>query len=418
MSSSSLNTQQRLIQAALDLFLSQGIQSTTTRQIANLAEVNEVTLFRNFGNKYGLLQAVIETPSLFHGMEETLVQSLNLQGSLPDMLRNYAEVCLQALVQKPDFIRSLIGESDQYSEDLRQALGRKVAELHQSLAQILGQSLGGDHPALSSEKLLYCMNGMLLAYGIASFTSHPPSIWPDQHRFLEDLVQLCLSSLGAPERSATPNPPALSPHLALSKPLQRISDLPAHLVHEMMQRSRKASLQDYALCYLLFGAGLTPSELVRLERPHHISDPQQQVLQITTLMGLRQVPVNQWILGKRYGSYTHNPLTKWIRSRKDKEPSLFLRESHAAISEAEIEQCWLNWTSELSTPEGKPPAIAQAQQTWRIEMLMRGMTLENLSILTGVDGSQLQPYLHRAKEKMALEQAMQLDQKVKGYPAS
>jgi AcrR family transcriptional regulator len=418
MSSPSLNTQQRLIQAALDLFLSQGIQNTTTRQIANLAEVNEVTLFRNFGNKYGLLQAVIETPSLFHDMEETLVQSLNPQGSLQDTLCNYAEVCLQALAQKPDFIRSLIGESEQYSEDLRQALGRKVAELHQSLAQALSQSLGGDHPALSPEKLLYCMNGMLLAYGVTSFTSQPPTVWPDRHRFLEDLVQLCLSSLHAPELSAAPTvPPALSPHPASSQPLPRISDLPAPLVHEIMQRSRKISLQDSALCYLLFGAGLSATELVQLERPHHISDPQQQVLQITTVTGMRQVPVNQWILGKRYGSYTHNPLTKWIRSRKDKEPSLFLGENHPSISEAEIEQCWLNWTSELITAEGKPPAIAQAQQTWRIEMLMRGMTLENLSILTGVDVSQLQPYLHRAKEKMALEQAMQLDQKVKGHPA-
>jgi AcrR family transcriptional regulator len=46
-------TQQRLIQAAIQLFLAQGVTETTTRQIAELAGVNEVTLFRNFGNKQG-----------------------------------------------------------------------------------------------------------------------------------------------------------------------------------------------------------------------------------------------------------------------------------------------------------------------------------------------------------------------------
>ncbi|HEY9882666.1 MAG TPA: helix-turn-helix domain-containing protein, partial [Thermosynechococcaceae cyanobacterium] len=53
-------TRQRLIHAALELFAVQGVTDTTTRQIAELAEVNEVTLFRHFGNKHGLLLAVIE----------------------------------------------------------------------------------------------------------------------------------------------------------------------------------------------------------------------------------------------------------------------------------------------------------------------------------------------------------------------
>ena len=46
-------TRDRLIQAALSLFVSQGIAETTTKEIAEQAEVNEVTLFRHFGNKYG-----------------------------------------------------------------------------------------------------------------------------------------------------------------------------------------------------------------------------------------------------------------------------------------------------------------------------------------------------------------------------
>jgi AcrR family transcriptional regulator len=53
------STRQRLIQSALELFMAQGVSGTTTRQIAEGADVNEVTLFRQFGNKHGLLLAVL-----------------------------------------------------------------------------------------------------------------------------------------------------------------------------------------------------------------------------------------------------------------------------------------------------------------------------------------------------------------------
>ena len=44
-------------------------------------------------------------------------------------------------------------------------------------------------------------------------------------------------------------------------------------------------------------------------------------------------------------------------------------------------------------------------------MLMRGMSEENLSILSGCDRLLLQSYAKRAKEKTALEQATRLDHK-------
>jgi predicted Ser/Thr protein kinase len=44
-------------------------------------------------------------------------------------------------------------------------------------------------------------------------------------------------------------------------------------------------------------------------------------------------------------------------------------------------------------------------------MLMRGIDLEDLSILSGWDSNQLQPYARRAREKAALERALKLDAK-------
>lgn len=53
-------TTDRVIAAANDLFAERGYANTTTRAIAEKAGVNEVTLFRRFGSKAGILRAWAE----------------------------------------------------------------------------------------------------------------------------------------------------------------------------------------------------------------------------------------------------------------------------------------------------------------------------------------------------------------------
>ena len=54
------DTAERILDAAADLFATHGYASTTTRAIAERAGVNEVTLFRRFENKVGVLKALGE----------------------------------------------------------------------------------------------------------------------------------------------------------------------------------------------------------------------------------------------------------------------------------------------------------------------------------------------------------------------
>ena len=49
----------RVLDAALELFVEFGYKGTTTREIARRARVNEVTVFRQFGTKQGLFRAVV-----------------------------------------------------------------------------------------------------------------------------------------------------------------------------------------------------------------------------------------------------------------------------------------------------------------------------------------------------------------------
>ncbi|MDV2995064.1 MAG: hypothetical protein N4J56_004718 [Chroococcidiopsis sp. SAG 2025] len=386
------STRQRLIDAALQLFSTQGITETTTRQIAELAQVNEVTLFRHFGNKQGLLLAAISESAVFKDFGESLREKASQTSSLHQALKDYASDRLQALEQVPELVLSVVGESRRYSSEHQQVIGEYLTQANQYVAEYIATVIEREQlqTNLPVSQLASLLNSLLLGYTAIQFTTGCQALWQSRDEFLESLVELFLNQVEA-ESSG-----------------EKIIDLPANLVHLILQRAKKTELRDYALMYVLFATGLSALEIANLERVHQIIDRDRYLLQVTQ-GSARQVPVNQWILGKRYGSYTRNPLTQWLKSRKDERAALFLNDAGLPISEIEIQQRWQIITKGLLTPEGQAPAIVQTQQTWCVEMLMKGMTLENLSMLTGWSLKQLKPYTQRVKEKIAIEQAIQRD---------
>jgi AcrR family transcriptional regulator len=400
------STRQRLVQAALQLFAMQGVTETTTRQIADLAEVNEVTLFRHFGSKHGLLLAVIEEAEIFTQLGEALGQQAQQIQGLDQALQTYAEGHLQALEQIPEFVRSLVGEAGQYPIENRQAIGRGLSQVHRYTVQYLTTVMTREQVQLplAIAKLASLLNALLMGYAVIEFTTEFHQLWPDRQTFISDLLALFLPAQGGTTSLARIEPSSLE-----------VLDLPSPLVQSVMQKARQLGAQDHALVYVLFGAGLSPGEVAGLMRSHSISDQQQHLLHVSQGMR-RQVPLNQWILGQRYGSYTKNPLTQWLKSRKDEQAALFINEAGRPISELEIRLRWQAITAELIAPTGIAPTIEQAQQTWCVEMLMRGISQENLSLLSGWDLAQLQPYVRRSQEKQALEQAVRLDQRPGSKP--
>ncbi|MBW4637920.1 MAG: TetR family transcriptional regulator [Gloeocapsa sp. UFS-A4-WI-NPMV-4B04] len=409
------STRQRLMNAALELFATQGVGETTTKQIAELAQVNEVTLFRHFGNKHGLLLAVISDSAVFKDLGESLLKQANETESIYQALKEYAGDRLQALEQVPELVLSVVGEARQYPIENRIALGQGLTQANSYVAEYLATVMEREqlHSNLSAEKLASLLNSLLLGYAVVQFTSEFHQLWHDRDEFLENLLELFLGkAISGDSRNLSIQRESTN-ESSLTEPefisTNKVADLPANLVHLILQRAKKQGLRDYALMYVLFGAGLSVEEIVNLERIHQISEPHQHLLQIKGTV--RQVPVNQWIMGKQYGSYTRNPLTQWLKSRKDDQPALFLNDAGMPILEEEIHLRWQVLTEELLTPQGQPPTTQQAQQTWCVEMLSKGMELENLSILTGWSLTKLQPYARRAREKLALEQAIRLDHK-------
>jgi AcrR family transcriptional regulator len=381
-------TRQRLVNAALELFAQQGITETTTKQIAELAEVNEVTLFRQFGNKQGLILAVMEESEIFDQLSAALGQQVDQTRPPAQTLKRYAQSYLSLLDGIPEMLRSIIGEGGKYPIENREALGRGINRAHRSAADYLGAT----GAPLSNDRLVSIINSTLLGYAVIESTTEFHGLWPNRESFIADVVQLVLSQ-----------PIETSPII----PAQ-IVDLPGTLVHVIFQRAQKKGSREMALIYLLFGAGVSPAEIAGLQRVHYLSDRDAQFIQITQ-GAVRQVPVNQWIMGKRYGSYQKNPVTQWLKGRKDNLGSLLLGADQQPLTVVEIEAIWQELTTDLLGLDGKTVAIEQAQQTWVVEMLLRGISLTDMQILTGLSIDQLTPYGQRAKARAVLEQGLSLD---------
>lgn len=96
-------------------FARDGIQGATTRTIAQEAGVNEVTLFRHFQNKEGLLAAVmVKVVDSQH--REGSEEEAEWTGDLKKNLLHFAEDLYAKLVRDEPFLRTMIGEGRRHQD--------------------------------------------------------------------------------------------------------------------------------------------------------------------------------------------------------------------------------------------------------------------------------------------------------------
>ncbi|MGG3889416.1 TetR/AcrR family transcriptional regulator [Metabacillus fastidiosus] len=70
------DTSEKIIKAFIELFRDHGYKGATTRAVAERAGVNEVTIFRHFGNKKGLMDAVLQKVSYTPMIEKIINEQM------------------------------------------------------------------------------------------------------------------------------------------------------------------------------------------------------------------------------------------------------------------------------------------------------------------------------------------------------
>ena len=101
----------KLLRVTLRLYGERGYLGTTTRRIAEEAEVNEVTLFRRFGSKDALIRAAIEAVAVRSGAV------LDLEASDPDAeLRRWVRLVFAHYYGHRNLICQVMADMVQYPE--------------------------------------------------------------------------------------------------------------------------------------------------------------------------------------------------------------------------------------------------------------------------------------------------------------
>jgi AcrR family transcriptional regulator len=107
-----MDTRTAILNAAVQVFSQHGFRGSTTRRIADAAEVNEVTIFRYFGSKEALLQEAINTPAAVG-----IIAPLPTEPSDPGKeLADWADGIIKALVSRRSVIRKCMGEIEERPE--------------------------------------------------------------------------------------------------------------------------------------------------------------------------------------------------------------------------------------------------------------------------------------------------------------
>ena len=141
---------QLLLSAAARVFARDGLEGATTRAISREAGVNEVTLFRHFGTKEHLLEAVVGRA---FGDRPASSQAATLKADLESFAARYEALLMENL----ELIRAMIGEIHRHAVCQNQALQGIFLPMREALTRRItgairtGEVRAGTNPQLAAD---------------------------------------------------------------------------------------------------------------------------------------------------------------------------------------------------------------------------------------------------------------------------
>jgi AcrR family transcriptional regulator len=162
------DTRQRLLNAGLRLFANQGYAQTSTRELAEAAQVNVAAISYHFGDKAGLYRAVFLEPmgspeadiALFAQAAHTLETALTAfyAGFLEPLRQgDAARLCIKL------HFREWLEPTGMWEEELRSS----IAPMHEAMLAVLTQAMGlpGPDPDMQRLAVLLAAPGVHLHVG-------------------------------------------------------------------------------------------------------------------------------------------------------------------------------------------------------------------------------------------------------------
>lgn len=153
---------EKILKAALDLFAQEGFKSTSTSKVATKAGVSEGLIFRHFGNKDGLLAAILEEG---HDRLKTLFSDIVMESDPQQVINKTLNIANQIAQddEQSHFWKlqyKLKWETEMYDEV-------RMEPIELALTNAF-KKLGYDEPQKEAKILLLLLDGMATRYFLST----------------------------------------------------------------------------------------------------------------------------------------------------------------------------------------------------------------------------------------------------------
>jgi TetR/AcrR family transcriptional regulator, mexJK operon transcriptional repressor len=193
--SANQSTSDKLLLAAIELMADKGYDSTSTKEIAAAAGVNEVTLFRHFGTKQKLLETAFHR---FHYADEmTKLFSEGLTYELHADLLAISRAYHRIMNRNRRLIHIALKGGGNLPETIREEARRHPGQLKQLLTRYL-TVMAAQHKVLPSEQHeQQALSFMWMNYGafVTGLNAHEEQPEEALQAFIEESVRIFARAL-------------------------------------------------------------------------------------------------------------------------------------------------------------------------------------------------------------------------------
>jgi AcrR family transcriptional regulator len=189
------DTRQRILDAAMRVFSRDGVSGATTREIARVAKVNEVTLFRYFKNKNELLRQAVMCSARRY--EQVFADApVASPADLRRTVQSFADAYVKKLRENEDLVRTFMGEIKRHLKLCRSLFVEGAKTSRKQFIDYLaaGQKAGLVRKSLDPETAADTFSGMLMAGMLRHPLTDP--FYPNS-RYVETAVAIFLKGIEA-----------------------------------------------------------------------------------------------------------------------------------------------------------------------------------------------------------------------------
>jgi AcrR family transcriptional regulator len=185
-------TRERILTAAREVIARKGKRGATTREIAEVAGVNEATLFRHFGSKDAL---IIEVAKHFCGVIALRDVAAQLRGPLTEDLLAMGRVMLERMESQQDMIRWSLVEIEYENDIFASTAWRPQLAIHGVIVEVLERYTASGELRGDPKQLAKLFMGLIFMHVLARHKFPDSDLHGDAESALQYYVDFFLNGV-------------------------------------------------------------------------------------------------------------------------------------------------------------------------------------------------------------------------------